>query len=194
MSESAIQHAPIQPIAPALFAMQARYNTWFNRELARATARLRPPGLMVQLNHLHVMDCLWLHRFGVSDPALPPPRTMDEIRFADPRRWHRAQSVADRTLETLVAGSGETALNANIEFTTMAEGECITRPLWSLLAHLFNHQSLHRGEILCLLRLHDVGFGQSDLLPFSPEVPQAAPAEEGRARPGNRGKRATPRR
>lgn len=165
---------PAQPqIAPDLFAMQARYNTWFNRELARAAAQSHPPELLIQLNHLHVMDCLWLHRFGVRNRALPPPRAMDEARFMDTRTWYRKQAVADRAIEDLVARATIADLRCNVAFTTMADARRVSCPLWALLAHLFNHQTLHRGEILCLLRMHGIGFGQSDLLPFSPLTHQS---------------------
>ncbi len=157
-----------KPAISTLFALHAHYNRWFNEKLAMIAKRSTERELLVQINHVHVMDCLWLTRFGVRNAAITVPRAMDEIRFTSVSQWYRCQRKVDVALETLVGGLREKDMGMRIEFVTMADNQRIARPLWALLAHLFNHQSLHRGEIIAILKRDGQDFGQSDLLPFTP--------------------------
>lgn len=134
------------------FLLNAKYNLWFNKRLSQVAKGLEDSELLQQINHLHVMDCLWLWRFGIRTPSIVPPESMDECRFDTVAKWYKKQKLTDNALFQFVEHISNKDLSRPIRLVTMAEGELICRPLWSLLVHLFNHQSLHRGEILLLLR------------------------------------------
>ncbi len=172
--------------------LQGRYNLWFNQRLAdtliageaRLTEQAGPAGLqaavMRQLNHIHVMDWLWLGRFaeafadaGRSPPGLqqlpPAPQAMDAALFGDVQAWAAPQRRLDARLQRFVDGLAADDLEMTVGFVTLAEGQPLRRPLWALLAHLFNHQSLHRGEVIGLMALVGLSMGATDILPLTEE-------------------------
>jgi len=165
----------LQSATPQPYVLLAEYNQWFNAKMADVARGFQSSQLMVQLNHIHVMDCLWLSRFGLYTPRLPPPAAMDDIRFKSVFRWYQRQREADTRLLHFVRQLSPDDLTTPIELVTKAEGEKMCRPLWALLTHLFNHQSLHRGELVCELAHGGVSFGQSDVLPFTPACDPATP-------------------
>ena len=167
--------------------LQARYNRWFNQHLLAALTAERSrlsaqPGLeaaiLRQLNHIHVMDWLWLERFASSCRAanrapaglrnLPSaPAGMDEVLFPDIDDWAGPRLALDRCLDTFVGGLGPEDLALKVRFITKVGDRRLARPLWSMLAHLFNHQSLHRGEVIGLLGLAGIDMGPTDILPLT---------------------------
>ncbi|MBA3668553.1 MAG: hypothetical protein H0W71_00540 [Sphingomonas sp.] len=71
-------------------------------------------------------------------------------------------------MDTIVSDASSNPCEAEraIEFVSKADGVKVTCRWDHALVHLFNHQSLHRGEILRLLSDQVIAFGNSDLLPF----------------------------
>lgn len=144
------------------------YNRWCNRRIFDLRLQIGDNHeLMEQLNHIHVMDCLWLHRLNVNHHLLPPPYTMDEHRFFSISEWYEVQSIVDQLLDHECSGWSSKRLAGKVEFLTMADGVWVASSRLDALFCMFNHQSLHRGEILSMLKRSGVEFGQSDLLPFA---------------------------
>lgn len=144
------------------------YNRYFNQVLDRL---LEPPEVVMapvltQLNHIYVMDHLWLGRLGLDHPAIEPPLSMDEARFHSFEAWRPARRRTDAILDSFVRSLTQARVYATIGFVTEAEGLRVTCSAWAALTHLFNHQSLHRGEILGLLSAQGIHFGNGDLLPL----------------------------
>jgi uncharacterized damage-inducible protein DinB len=181
--------------------LQGRYNGWFNQRLAETlkagAGRLdQPAGLqaavMRQLNHAYVMDWLWLGRFAQAFAALgrfapgllhlpPAHEDMEAAVFDTVQAWSGARGQMDSRLQAFVAGLAAEDLTIRVDFVTLAEGQPLQRPLWALLTHLFNHQSLHRGEVIALMGLVGLSMGATDILPLTEEAdprpprPRAAP-------------------
>jgi uncharacterized damage-inducible protein DinB len=186
-----------------VFRLFASYNGWFNgklfdllagEELERYPAdKLQEfGGILRQLNHVFVMDLMWLNRFKLSlqgnetiDHCLrelaPPPRSMEQILFLQVRDMHRPRIELDQTIGRFV-DLAEDLLEKPIAFETLADRATIERPLWSLLLHLFNHQSLHRGEIIGHAQRVGVDLGPTDILPLTglivPEGSSDVPIED----------------
>jgi uncharacterized damage-inducible protein DinB len=163
--------------ACAPYRLLARYNQWFNNRLLEvlpaAPSRIAP-SLIVQINHIYVMDHLWLSRFGVSTPPIRAPQRMDEMRFKQFEDWGPERAQTDKILTAFTEHLADGQLAQTVSFVTMADGARISRELWALLTHLFNHQALHRGEILAHLSSAGVEFGQSDVLPLTGETIEAS--------------------
>jgi uncharacterized damage-inducible protein DinB len=150
-----------------IFAILARYNASFNQQLGRILAsrfeRLPQP-LVSQINHIFVMDRIWLDRLREVEEDSLFDGAMDTVLFTDLAAWQAERLRLDRELSQFVRK--EQNLEEEIRFVTKADHVEIACRKDDALVHLFNHQSLHRGEILRILADHDVPFGNSDILPL----------------------------
>lgn len=147
-------------MTPLYFQSLAGYNAWANRRLyaaaasqsAEALASPRPGAyfrsLIGTLNHLVVTDRIWLHRLEGCGPQ--HSRLDDEPfpRFCDLRA---VRQVEDERLLEFAAALTPERLAGDIVYRTMRGAE-IRQPLWQTLAHLFNHQTHHRGQAHALLK------------------------------------------
>lgn len=143
----------------AHFEMMAAYNAWANRRLYAAAAevpdaaRRRDEGaffgsLHRTLNHLLVTDVIWLARFrGQRNP----PWTLDHIAHDDFEDLRAAREALDDDVILYVSGLTEAALAADFSYVRQTTPEPITQPLAPALAHLFNHQTHHRGQCHMIL-------------------------------------------
>lgn len=155
----------------------ARYNTWMNDKLYGLAAALsdeerkRDRGAFFRsihgtLNHLVVADRIWLARFrGVSVPDgfMGPEgiRSLDQELYADFDELRRERARTDADLSTWVSELTPERLAAPLVF--MRRGQRHEVPLWWTVAHVFNHQTHHRGQITTLLSQQGRDPGVTDL-------------------------------
>jgi uncharacterized damage-inducible protein DinB len=143
----------------ALFRMFAGYNAWANHRLHAACALLDEADYKLErgaffgsihgtLNHLMVTDRMWLAR--LRGEALPP-HGLDAVIFHDLATLREARVHEDAGLSAYVAGLTDEALAGEFRWTRMADGAVVVQPLWAALAHVFNHQTHHRGQVHGLL-------------------------------------------
>jgi uncharacterized damage-inducible protein DinB len=162
-----------------LSRMFARYNAWANARLYGVAATLSPEqfaenrgaffgGLSGTLNHLLATDRIWLRRFTGTGNA---PTSLDIILHAEFAPLWEARQAEDARIIAWVDGLDEEALAANFTYQPVTNPRDITQPLAPALAHLFNHQTHHRGQAHTIL----TGFGKTvpslDLIQFQREVP-----------------------
>lgn len=142
------------------FVAMARNNIWSNHRLLQACKGLSPaefaaartsffPSLRATLNHILWVDIYYIDALE-RDPTVlkryddPPPD------FADAASLHDAQIASDRRLLAFCERQTE---------TTLAEGLVLPRPnrtpppstVASILEHLFQHQTHHRGQAHAML-------------------------------------------
>jgi uncharacterized damage-inducible protein DinB len=140
------------------FATLACYNAWANRRLYQACEALseqeylreRPSthgSLHGLLNHMLVVDRIWLAR--IEGRNAPGPG-LDQILYADLIGLKVARSAEDARLCHLVAGFSATMLEQPVTYRD-ARGNRYSMPMYLVLAHIFNHQAEHRGEVRALL-------------------------------------------
>jgi uncharacterized damage-inducible protein DinB len=128
----------------AHFSMMAGYNAWANARLY-AAARSLPDkayrknvgaffgSLHGTLNHLMVTDRIWMRRFtGVGDH----PDKLNAIMFDD--------------LVSLEVARKEEDIDKDLSYAT-TKGVPYRNRLGDVLAHLFNHQTHHRGQAHTIL-------------------------------------------
>ena len=140
------------------FLMMARYNAWVNARLYRMAGNLsdeqyqRDVGAYFKslhgtLNHLLVTDRVWMRRLtGAGDH----PARLDAIVCDDLPSLTAARRDEDERIINYVQGLSESQLDEVLHFKTM-NGTPQQQPLREILAHLFNHQTHHRGQAHTIL-------------------------------------------
>jgi uncharacterized damage-inducible protein DinB len=139
----------------------ARYNGWQNENLYGVADRLpdaerrRERGAFFgsihnTLSHLLWADQFWMSRF--SDLPRPQVGIAESVSLYPDWDNLRQERVAfDRTILDWAGTIDETWLAADQTFYSAATKREWTRPRWVLVAHMFNHQTHHRGQVHCML-------------------------------------------
>ncbi len=168
----------------------SRYNRWMNEKLYAACAdlsnevrkqdRAAPFGsIHGTLNHLLLADRVWLARFtGVTVPGDfigPGIRSLDQELFADFDDLRKERALTDEEILNWVNGLTQERLAAPLVY--MRAGQKQEAPLWWAVAHVFNHQTHHRGQVTALLTQHGVDPGVTDLFAMLREEAARAPAK-----------------
>ncbi len=162
----------------ALFAMMAGYNKWANTRLYEAADALSQDryhedrgaffsSLNGTLNHLLVADRIWMRRLTGSGPQ---PSALNEILHEDLRELKAARIAEDERIIAYVRDLSDDALSGQIRYRRMTRPEEVCQPLAPLLAHLFNHQTHHRGQAHCLLTQLAGDAPSLDLLVYQAET------------------------
>jgi len=151
-------------MTPEHARVMARYNRWMNEKLFAVAERLpdeerrRDRGAFFgsihgTLNHLLVADRVWLGRFtgaALEDGELGPGiRALDQELYADFDELRRARARTDDDVERFAAALTHDKLAADLRYVRHGAPQAF--PLWHAVAHLFNHQTHHRGQVTTLL-------------------------------------------
>ena len=167
----------------AHFRDYARYSAWFNERLYDVAASLseeerrRDLGAFFQsvhgtLNHLLLTDRLWLHRFARIEPGWSAFRgatlieqqgALDRELFAELEALRRERVETDGVIGEWMAELDADALKRPMRYAN-SKGEVREHPLWFGLAHFFNHQTHHRGQVTTLLSQLGRDPGPTDFL------------------------------
>ena len=160
-------------MSPEWLGALARYNRWMNDKLYELAATLseeerkRDCGAFFKsihgtFNHLLLADRVWLGRFmGLTVPngfmAPGGIRSLDQELYVDFEDLRRERTRTDDELSAWVYGLTPERLNAPLVY--LRRGQKQASPLWWAVAHVFNHQTHHRGQITTLLMQlgHDPG-------------------------------------
>ena len=154
----------------------ARYNRWMNDKLYATAASLsdearkRDAGAFFKsihgtLNHLLLADRVWLARFqGVTAAEgfmAPGIRSLEQELHADFEELRGQRALTDDELTSFVSELTDERLAAPLVY--LRRGQKLTSPLWWAVAHLFNHQTHHRGQVTTLLTQQGSDPGVTDL-------------------------------
>ncbi len=147
------------------FLMMAKYNTWANERLYRMAGALPDQlyrkdvgsyfkSLHGTLNHLLTADRIWMRRLtGEGDH----PNKLDAIVFDELAPLATARQQEDQRIVHFVQTLAESRFEEMWDYRTLnGTPQCQTRG--EILAHLFNHQTHHRGQahaILTMVGIHD---------------------------------------
>src|SRR5687768_7708909 len=147
------------------FATEAYNNAWSNHRLLRACCELTReefaaartsffPSIKATLNHILTVDWYYLEMLERSLAGLPPHER--PARFFDPdepfddcAQLSREQHACDRRLIALCEGVDDSRMDDAILLPrrTGLERDRLRR----ILAHLFQHQIHHRGQVHAML-------------------------------------------
>jgi len=135
------------------FVMMAKYNAWANARLFRMAGALQDElyrketgayfkSLHGTLNHLLAADRIWMRRLtGVGDH----PEKLNAILFDDLPSLHTSRVEEDRRIIGFVQGLEEPAFEEVLDYRTLI-GTPQRQRRREILAHLFNHETHHRGQ------------------------------------------------
>jgi uncharacterized damage-inducible protein DinB len=160
----------------AYYRMFADYNRWANKRLYDAVAKLTPESYFQKrpaffksihggLNHLVVTDRIWLARLvGTSDD-----RPLDSILYDDFRSLRVAREAEDERLISIVNGIDAARLEGRLIYKN-SKGTAFQTPMKTVLGHMFNHETHHRGQVHDLLSQTDVAPPSLDLIAYDREI------------------------
>jgi uncharacterized damage-inducible protein DinB len=163
------------------FVTLAHYNAWANRRLYAACAELgeaeylkpRPSffgSIHATLNHILVGDRLWIARIE-EKPS--PNLALDQILYGDLVALRVARTAEDEHIVNVMSGIDAARLDAPLSYAN-TKGERFRMPLRLVLAHFFNHQTHHRGQVHGLLSQTKVAPPPLDLIYYLREDEGAA--------------------
>jgi uncharacterized damage-inducible protein DinB len=145
------------------FQTLARYNTLANRKLYDACAqlsvaertRIRPAffkSIHGTLNHIMVGDRIWLTRF---EGGMMPSTGLNAILYEEFDALRAARVAQDERIEAFAAGLTDNFLAQPLQYVNN-QGRHLEDPADLLVAHVFNHQTHHRGQIHDMLSQTEV--------------------------------------
>ncbi|WP_027229785.1 DinB family protein [Phyllobacterium sp. UNC302MFCol5.2] len=156
------------------FRMFAAYNRWANERLYAVAAELGDEeycrdmraffsSMHGTLNHLLVTDRIWLFRFTGEGEA---PKALDAILFDTFEDLRIARVKEDARIIDWVSSLDAAAIGGRFTYTTVSDMRTISQRLAPALAHLFNHQTHHRGQAHAILTALGKTAPSFDLIQF----------------------------
>lgn len=155
------------------FIELATYNVWANKQLCSWLAQLDAAQWQqpitssfnsIQETVLHIIaaENIWLQRLKQEETT-----TWLQGIYSGSKDEHIAlwQNLSAQ-LKELVAGMDENILSKNLVFKRI-NGDAYSMPHYQVLAHIFNHSTYHRGQLITMLR--QAGFtavGSTDILTY----------------------------
>jgi uncharacterized damage-inducible protein DinB len=144
----------------AHFATFARYNQWANarlydmadalpEEAYRRNVGAYFKSLHGTLNHLLTTDRIWMRRLTRTGDH---PQTLNAVLFDDLPSLRTAREAEDRRIVAFVQGTPESRFEENWDYQTL-DGSTQSQRVRDILAHLFNHQTHHRGQAHAILTM-----------------------------------------
>lgn len=164
-------------ITPAYVKTMARYNRWQNGSLYGAADTLsdgdrkRERGAFFgsihgTLAHLMFGDGIWMSRFAADDSYRPLAKSIPESPSAFPD-WGvlKAERIAlDARIIGWAEGVSQADLDGDLTWYSGAMKATVTRPRALLIAHFFNHQTHHRGQVHAMLTAAGAKPDDTDLM------------------------------
>ena len=144
---------------PDHYRMFADYNRWANARLYEACAGVTDGeynsdkgaffgSLNRTLNHILVADRIWMKRMTGTGDA---PGALDAILHEDFTTLRAARVAEDQRIISWLDELTEDALAGSFSYSNVAGTQHFTQPLAPVLAHVFNHQTHHRGQAHAIL-------------------------------------------
>lgn len=154
----------------------AEYNSWMNERLYVLCAsmsddeRKQDKGAFFgsihrTLNHILYGDLAFLSRF-TGAPVEVPELGVD--LHSDFEELRLARSTLDQRIIDWSKALTPHWLEQKLTYTSNVDGASRTVQQWVLVAHMFNHETHHRGQITTVLSQMGLDVGTTDL-PFMPQ-------------------------
>ena len=162
-------------ITPAFAATMARYNRWQNESLYREAGRLsdderrRPRGAFFgsihgTLNHLYWADSLWLSRFGAAERPRSASVKASIEEFEHFEELATARAGLDAKIVSWADALSEGTVAGDVTWWSGINQKNVTRPAAVIIAHIFNHQTHHRGQVHAMLTAAGAKPDDTDLI------------------------------
>ena len=178
-------------MAKECLRVEIEYTAWANRLVLDACAALTAEAferdlgashrsIGATLRHMYSVEGIWLVRLRfivvspvieigkqkqVGDAAVPEPG-LEELKV----KWREVSNGLAKWVETLE--EPEQKLNFR-----MLKGSDLSLPGWKVVLHMANHSTLHRGQVISMLRQLGQKPPQTDLFSFYMGQNQYLPAD-----------------
>ncbi len=156
----------------------ARYNAWQNRSLYDAAdtlpdaARLEDRGAFFgsihgTLSHLMWGDQQWMSRFSTVEK---PPLLIKQSpgNYPDWAALKGRRVAFDRTIIEWAEAMPPAWLEGELTWYSGLAKADVSKPKWFLVAHFFNHQTHHRGQVHAMLTAAGAKPDDTDLMLMEP--------------------------
>jgi len=164
-------------ITPAFARTLARYNAWMNERIYAICSsiaddeRKKDVGAFFKsihgtLNHLLLADRIWMGRFQGSPYKVG---SLSQELYSDFEELHRERAAMDKSIGEWAETLTPEALAADLHYVSITNPAPRSTPLGLTVAHFFNHQTHHRGQLTTLLMQRGIDPGVTDLLWLPPE-------------------------
>jgi len=174
------------------FRRFAQYNSSFNARLYDLISTLteedrrRDVGAFFRsihgtLNHILLTDRIWLGRISKHPRGFRSLQkiglvfefeSLSQILYENFSELAAQRRETDTAIQTWVAELTPELVESDLSWSR-STGQSMVAPLWHVVAHLFNHQTHHRGQITTLLSQLGHDPGATDLI-FTAFMPEAA--------------------
>jgi uncharacterized damage-inducible protein DinB len=161
------------------------YTEWANARVLEAAEKLSPEDLLRDVHisytsilgtllHMAGAEWMWLERWQGRSPVGPDvwsgwtpadARSLEQVR----EKW---QPVIERRAAYL-EGISERDISSEFGYTRFT-GEAFSLPLGQQMQHVVNHATLHRGQVVGMIRQLGVAPPSTDLLFYLMENRQAS--------------------
>ncbi len=166
-------------ISRAYIETMADYNRWQNSSLYDAASNLSDVerradrgaffgSIHATLSHLMWGDKIWLNRFGAEETARKSSIADSVNEGSDWQEMVQERRMLDQLIIEWAQGVDETTLGGDLTWYSGAMDREVSKPLGLLIAHFFNHQTHHRGQVHAMLTAAGQKPDDTDL-PFKPE-------------------------
>ncbi len=172
------------------FKRFAQYNAWFNGRVFELAGQLPDDehrknlsaffkSIHGTLNHLLLVDRLWLGRISKhpqgfaslqKTPLVFEFESLGQILYDDFKDLSSGRRETDDAISSWVRELRPDTLETDLSYAR-SNGQMMSIPFWHAAAHLFNHQTHHRGQVSTLLYQLGRDLGVTDFLTtaFMPE-------------------------
>lgn len=151
------------------------YNSWASNHIFEALAAMPTDqymqemksshgGIHTTLVHMVGAEKVWLERYqGAPQPFLTenPPHSLAELKAI----WERTGYETAKWLGV----QSDKSLQGTFTMKT-AKGDTFTHVFWQAFQHVVNHSTYHRGQIITMMRQHEVKPPSTDLIQFYREA------------------------
>lgn len=167
-------------VTPDYCQLMARYNLWQNQNLVAAAEALSPAARAEErgaffgsiagtFSHLLWADLAWMSRFEAGEaPACGV--TGSAALFADWEAFKAQRAETDARILAWAQALGVAELASDLAWYSGTLGRDVTRALGLCVAHFFNHQTHHRGQIHAMLTAAGARPGDTDLFVMPEDV------------------------
>ena len=165
------------------FELMATYNQWMNNKVYASASQLSDEllnkdrgaffgSISGTLNHILVGDRIWFKRFAQHEHVfkslnyvrgLSKPESLSEILYSRFCELTKARKAMDKAIVQFSSELEHHHLATSLSYCNTT-GELFTKPFSSLLQHVFNHQTHHRGQVTTMLSQSGLDVGCTDML------------------------------
>jgi uncharacterized damage-inducible protein DinB len=147
--------------------LHLRYSAWASQKLVEAVRTIPDAdfekhvgvshsSMLGTLAHILWADWLWFTR--IVEPMEKPAQTREALETIWPVLHDKWVTWAER--------ASEDEINRVVEYKSILDGQIARTPAWQIVLHVVNHATLHRGQVMAMMRQMGVAPPHTDLMNF----------------------------